>query len=375
LTKIAYLVHDLSDPAVTRRVKMMRAGGAEVIVVGFRRVDQPVLEVAGVKAIDLGRTYDARMGHRAWQAVRRCLQAGRLARLIGGCDVLMARNLEMLAIASAVRRKLKLRCRLVYESLDIHRLLLSPSLAGMVLRGIEKALLRQCSMLIVSSPAFLRAHFDAYKFAGRVLLLENKLLQISSVDADRKPHPLDREAPWKIGWFGMIRCAKSLDMLRSIATQSNGRVEVVIRGRPAYTEFDDFDQIIADAAGLSFLGGYRAEDLPELYQNVDFCWAIDYFEEGMNSQWLLPNRLYEGTFYGAVPFALASSETGRWLETHKIGLTLASPVDELAAFFEFLTSQNYNELNRAVLAVEKSELVVSGQECRDFVVAVSAGAC
>ena len=34
---ILYLVHDLSDPAVRRRVIMLQAGGAKVTVAGFRR--------------------------------------------------------------------------------------------------------------------------------------------------------------------------------------------------------------------------------------------------------------------------------------------------------------------------------------------------
>ena len=38
--RIAYFVHDLSDPAVGRRVRMLRTGGAEVTVLGFRRAER-----------------------------------------------------------------------------------------------------------------------------------------------------------------------------------------------------------------------------------------------------------------------------------------------------------------------------------------------
>ena len=34
---VLYLVHDLFDPAVRRRVMMLRAGGAKVTLAGFRR--------------------------------------------------------------------------------------------------------------------------------------------------------------------------------------------------------------------------------------------------------------------------------------------------------------------------------------------------
>ncbi|RYD20928.1 MAG: glycosyl transferase family 1, partial [Spirochaetia bacterium] len=57
---ILYLVHDLSDPAVRRRVMMLAAGGARVTLAGFRRTDKVVSEVAGLKPIDLGVTADGR---------------------------------------------------------------------------------------------------------------------------------------------------------------------------------------------------------------------------------------------------------------------------------------------------------------------------
>ncbi len=34
---VLYLVHDLADPAVRRRVMMLQAGGANVTLAGFRR--------------------------------------------------------------------------------------------------------------------------------------------------------------------------------------------------------------------------------------------------------------------------------------------------------------------------------------------------
>jgi hypothetical protein len=61
--RIAYFVHDLSDPAVGRRVRMLRTGGAEVTVLGFRRAERAP-EIAGAAVVDLGRTYDAAFAQR-----------------------------------------------------------------------------------------------------------------------------------------------------------------------------------------------------------------------------------------------------------------------------------------------------------------------
>ena len=42
-------------------------------------------------------------------------------------------------------------------------------------------------------------------------------------------------------------------------------------------------------------GPYRnPDDLEEIYRPIHFICAVDYLDEGTNSDWLLPNRIYEG---------------------------------------------------------------------------------
>jgi hypothetical protein len=57
MLRILYLVHDLADPAVRRRVTMLEAGGATVTLAGFRRGPVPE-RVDGPAPIELGRTED-----------------------------------------------------------------------------------------------------------------------------------------------------------------------------------------------------------------------------------------------------------------------------------------------------------------------------
>jgi hypothetical protein len=88
------------------------------------------------------------------------------------------------------------------------------------------------------------------------------------------------------------------------------------------TEFGDFHAEVA-SPGVRFLGAYGPEDLERLYGQVHFTWAIDYFEEGQNSKWLLPNRIYEGCLHGAVPVALDGTETASFLRANGVGIVLA----------------------------------------------------
>jgi hypothetical protein len=372
--KLAYFVHDLADPAVTRRVRMLKAGGAEPVVLGFRRTETAPQEIAGAPAVDLGRTYDARLGHRAKATALAALSSGKWRSLLAGSQVVVARTLEMLAVADAARRTCGLGVDLVYECLDIHRLMLGHGAKSKAMRAVERGLMRRARLLIVSSPAFLDAYFRPYQGVGaslpiQTLLVENKVLELGGPGAAKRPA---RQAgpPWRIGWMGAIRCRKSLDILTRLAAKRPDLVEVRIHGRPAYTEFDDFEAQVAAAPGVSFLGAYTAADLPAIYGDVHFSWAVDYMEEGLNSSWLLPNRIYESGRYGAVPIALSGVQTGRWLAERGFGVRLDGP-DQLETFLDRLTPEAYAQLRSELDAVPLSAFSADEDDCRRLVDAIA----
>src|SRR5262249_58869870 len=178
--------------------------------------------------------------------------------------------------------------------------------------------------------------------------------------------------PWRIGWFGMIRCRKSLAILSSLAEVTGGAVQIVIRGQPAGAAFADFDTVLAGLPRVRYAGPYRnPTDLPSIYGDVHFNWAIDYYERGQN--WLLPNRIYEGSLYGAVPIALAGAETGRWLAERGAGVILDEPVEQqLIDFFRYLDNKTYSKLADQVEALPRTDLVSGQADCCALVEALCA---
>jgi succinoglycan biosynthesis protein ExoL len=42
----------------------------------------------------------------------------------------------------------------------------------------------------------------------------------------------------------------------------------------------------------------------------------------------MPNRLYEGGYYATPPLAPSDCETGRWIDAHGFGFTLAEPLEQ-----------------------------------------------
>lgn len=365
MTRIAYVVHDLGDSAVARRVTMLRAAGAEVTLLGFRRGVVVPAEVAGARAIDLGKTHDARLIHRLASVLRRVVLPGAVGAAVRGADVVIARNLESLAIAARVRRRGQ---RLVYECLDIHRTLLGTSRLHRIIQRAEAALLRRIDALIVSSPAFVREHF-AHRMPSNVpvVLVENKWLAIDMHAPAATARPAGGP-PWTIGWFGNLRCRRTLAALSALA--AGGAVEVLIAGRPSPAEFDDFEGVVARTPGLRFVGAYTPADLPRLYGECHFAWAIDWFEEGLNSSWLLPNRLYEAAVFGVVPVALAGVETGRRLDELGGGL-IVEDAAELAPTLAAMTAERYAALAADVARIPRTALVADRTDCTELLKAVT----
>lgn len=363
--QIGYFVHDLHDAAVARRVGMFLDGGAAVRLGGFRR-GAVVATVRGLAPVDLGRTGDLRLVQRALAVLRNLVLRRAARHLSRGADILVARNLEALAIAAAVRRPGQ---RLVYECLDIHRLLLGTGAPSRLLRAIERRLLAGVDLVIVSSPAFEREYFRARRgFDGPILLVENKVPEAAA--ALHQPRPAARSR-WRIAWLGMLRCRKSLLQLRAIADAADGAVEVVIAGRVTCALIPDFDDIVASSSHLTFVGAYAPADLARLYGAAHFAWAIDYYEEGLNSRWLLPNRLYEGLAHGAVPLALADVEIGRWLARHGVGQVLDDPVAQLPALLAKLRPEDHAAMVAKIRAMPAGLVMTTGAECAALVAAMA----
>ncbi|HEY4032077.1 MAG TPA: glycosyl transferase family 1 [Caulobacteraceae bacterium] len=374
--KVAYFVHDLGDAAVAKRVWMLRAAGAEVCLAGFRRTAEPPASVAGIAPLDLGRTQDARLLSRAGSVLGNLALAPMRGRFLAGADVVLARNLEVYAVAAFARALHAPRAKLAYECLDVHRLMLSQGLAGRALRGLESRLLARSGALIVSSPAFLSEYFGPFQRLSQrqgltALVVENKAYP----DAGAAPalvatRKTPQKAPWRIGWYGMVRCRRSLDFLCGLARRRPDLVQVDIRGKPSYTEFDDFDRQTAEVPGVTFGGPYRPEELPALYGALHFNWSVDYFQDEGNSRWLLPNRLYEGGRFGVPPIARTDSETGRWLQAHSLGALFERPEAELEAFLDALTPDAYAAMRARHAAAPQALFVMGPEDCERLLAAI-----
>ncbi|TPN68269.1 glycosyltransferase family 4 protein [Mesorhizobium sp. B1-1-1] len=371
MLNVLYLVHDVSDPAVRRRITMLRAGGAQVTLAGFRRTANPIADVEGLRSLDLGATRDGRFAQRLTAVAKAAVSIGTRLHGMPRPDLIIARNLEMLALARRANTAFGAAVPIVYECLDIHRLMLRSDAVGKALRATERYLARDVRLLVTSSPAFTANYFEPYgQVTAPVELVENKYFEAAAIlPAEHEMAEAPVAPPWRIGWFGALRCRRSLELLADFSRRADGRFEIVLRGRPALTEFPDFHAFVEAEPWLSFRGPYRnPEDMAAIYRDVHFSWAIDFFEAGQNSEWLLPNRLYEGCRFGAVPISMANTETGRFLGRQGIGILLpeASP-DALEAAIGKMEERRFSTLKERVLSRNPRIWSYDRSDCRALV--------
>jgi succinoglycan biosynthesis protein ExoL len=329
MTTIAFFGHDAADAAVRRRVKSFTGDGMGVIGFMMRRRDvSPEWQ-----NVDLGMTRDGAFIQRIKQVFTGARKAAAQRDLLETADVIYARNLDMLACAFLAKRHTGLKTPVIYESLDVHRLLTRSDFVGRIFRGLERALLKRTRALVVSSPGFLKNHFERhYPGDFTAYVVENRL----SADSDFGPRPsgnLSSAAPEArklvLGWVGMLRCQRSLDLLCALADAFPDTLEIQLHGIPARTEIPVFEPEINRRSNMTYFGKFRSpEDLAGIYASLDVVWAGDFMEAGYNSVWLLPNRIYEGGYYATPSIAPAGTETAAWIARNECGFVISEPLEQ-----------------------------------------------
>jgi succinoglycan biosynthesis protein ExoL len=336
--RIAYFGHDAADAAIKRRVTAFLDDGFQVDGYMMQRRDPGDLPWRNVK---LGETRDAAFIQRFRSLFFGSQKAAKHADQLAKADFICARNLDMLAVAFLTKRKLKLKTPVIYESLDVHRMLSRSDPIGALMRWIERQMLKRTTALIVSSPGFLTHYFERYhRSLYKPILIENRLAAGTDYGDRPAESRLPNDRPLQIGWVGMLRCKRSLDLLAIVADRLKDRVEIHLHGIPARSEIDVFEPIIDQRDNMIFHGRYKSpEDLSSIYSQLDVVWAGDFMEAGENSVWLLPNRIYEGGYYGVPSIAPAKTQTAAWVAQHDVGFVVEEDLEQkLADLIEALAS-------------------------------------
>ncbi|MEM9384344.1 MAG: hypothetical protein AAGA68_04740 [Pseudomonadota bacterium] len=355
--KLIFLGPDCTDSRVAKRIHAFADQGFEVIALTFRRQRYNRDLEPDWHNVDLGTIRDRAYLDRLLPLLRAVGRIRKTLRQSPDVRAVYAVNLDLLllAIGAAVGRSAF--PPIAYEVADIQPALTRNSLRSKCLRAMERWALKRVARLVVTSPRFIEAYFaPRHGFNGAWSLLENKLYPpVPAPTTAPVPHTrgADTGAPptWTIGYFGAIRCERSMQMLQSLSDDAVARVCCRFHGYPTRLDAGQFSAQVQANARMHYGGEYaHPEDLPRLYEDIDFTWAFELVNEAHNSRWLLPNRLYEGGYYGRPLLAPRHFMIGEMVDALGIGWTFEPPYEEgLRTFFRSLTRQAY-EAKRQRLA-------------------------
>jgi succinoglycan biosynthesis protein ExoL len=364
--RILLLVPDIADTITHNRVEAFRSVGHELVVAGFRRGRYKRADPPGGPHICLGRTADARYGHRfaaIFGALPRLLARRKTLR---PADAIYARNIDQLVLALFCRFVLFVRAPIFYEVLDIQPIFVGNGMVSHLVRLIERLCLRQIRLLIVSSGGF---HSNFYlpvqRYQGRWFLLENKLpASVRAVASDRTAPAKTRQplsGPITVGYFGLIRGDATLDLIERLAKKLGDRALFRFAGIITSVDPTRFRHVVETNPNILYEGQYaNPADLPRLYGSVDFAWALDLEHIEGNSRWLMPCRFYEAGYFGVPCLAAKGFEVGRAIEELDCGWTFAEPYEKaLLDFFRSVTAEDYARKRQRLFALPDSTYIAA----------------
>ncbi|MGB7240877.1 MAG: glycosyltransferase [Sulfitobacter sp.] len=354
IARVFVFAFDLTEASQVRRIQSLADLGHDVSSAAFRRGNMNADFEPNWHNVDLGHIENESYAKRLIAMLRAIWRLRKSPGDIAAADVLIARNFDLLAIAWMMRLLLRQRSTpLVYECLDIHGLFTRQDRVGGVMRWLERRLLGTIQLLIVSSPGFLRNYFHAVQgYRGAATIIENKLwFENTPVARPAIPPKRAKDAPLTIGWVGSIRCAPSLKILTEMSDALGTGVQVNIHGNVHQHALPGFNTAIYERSNITYFGPYSYPDgLAEVYSGCDLVWAQDLWQRGANSDWLLPNRIYEASWFGCPSIALADTETGRRVASGQLGLTIDEPsASSLVQALQVLRPSDISKMSRGIL--------------------------
>jgi succinoglycan biosynthesis protein ExoL len=362
---VLLLVPDIGETSSIKRAEQFLARGLSVTMLGFRRKRYHRDFEPSWPFISLGQTHDGRYGHRAAALVRALRIVAAQPERFAGVSVIYARNIDQLVLAILLRALIRRRVPIVYEVLDIPAVFVGRGVAARLLRRIERLGLGRVDLLVVSSPAFHARYFASMQgYAGDWLLLENKLHRapLYAVTRDRNP-PRTSPYRWRVGYFGLIRGEATFDLMCRLAARFADTVEFRFRGVLTTVGEARFRAALARHPNMVFAGDYEnPRDLAEIYNEVDFAWAIDLEHADHNSRWLLPCRFYEAGYFGVPCLAVRGFAFGDLVDSLGAGWSFAEPLEErLSAFFASVTPEEVAAKRRRLRELPR-ETFIAGAE-------------
>jgi succinoglycan biosynthesis protein ExoL len=226
---------------------------------------------------------------------------------------------------------------------DLPRILSDDGIAARIARNIDRWSARTADGLVVTSRAFIEDYYLPLigKRLPESFVLENRVDAAETGPRLQSPgHAGD--GPIRIGYFGLLRCQRSLQILTAAARAAPERISVIVRG---HCQIDKYTCDRATELPNFRIGGpYRSpDDLAELYSNCDVVWSCYPYEPAnVNSRLAQTNRFYEACYFSRPQICQAGTNDAR--KAIELGIGIAVDLSSIETAASEITHLNRGQL-------------------------------
>ncbi len=362
--RLIYFGHNRDDVALIRRITSFMDAGVKVTAFTFRRDGAKKESPTKWENIDLGYVEHAKPGARLLVMLKTLGYIIQNRQIIKQADIIYARNLDIFILAWFAKLLTPFSSAImVYECLDVHESLTKKTVSARVLRWVERRILKRCDLLVVSSPGFMKRYFEPVQtYKGRSFLVENKLHIDSSTikRPDVHTNPKSDNKPIKLVWAGILRCHKTLDLMKALANTLRDDIDIHFWGKISHFLIPDFEDQIKNISNITFHGSYSwPEGLEKVYRDADLVWSQELSWGGYNSDWLIPNRIYEASYFNTLSLAVAGTQTAECVNLNELGYVL--PDAKIKTLIHLITNLNKLDIN-------KKKRALNNKPAADFII-------
>lgn len=319
-TSVFYLVSRAEHARMWRRISHMKTYLKSYYVAAFERTGLPVNHSHNY--LSLGRFTHGKFFVRIplfLKAIQKCIQPVKTS------DSCYAFSLDLLIFLYFIKCVTRSKAKLIYEIADIHPSLTSPGMRGCIMRFLERAMIRRCCAVVLTSPAFRSGYFaDIQKMVDfPSVVIEHKVVLPENI-RDKIQFQRPRDSVLVIGYIGLLKSTKSFSILQRIAEAGCGRIHIHFYGRFVYPPFisEECLQIVNSSPYLTYFGPYSSpDDLERIYTNVDIVW--DAYYESENARWQRTTRFSEACFFKCPIIYNPVTQDGRIAKKRNLGLAMS----------------------------------------------------
>lgn len=353
--KILFFTTATEHTTFRKTARMLQKEGATVKLLGFTRNNYPA-STDNISTNILGTLTHGSYIKRLFTL----LKALRLLRKEAGMyDVVYCFALDTLLFARLALRFQKKT--IVYQVQDIRAILIGQSLKSKLARKLEKILIKKVSRLVVSSEFYFKNHFSRYyNFPfSKTTVIENKLenppdnCKTEIQDNKRNNNTI------VVGYFGVMRCKRSWEILRDTIKTSQGNFALYLRGKP--DAIPNIDGEISETPNILFKGPYKSpDDLNTIYDMVDIVWAAYPFGYGKEGNWQMARtiRFYEACAHKKPVLVQTGTPQAQFVKIHNIGLVIDMNLPaKVISQIQNITTENLLEWKKNLSVLDQSMFV------------------